>query len=80
VLKIPPHLKSSPGRGGNPFSPLVSTHRVTGWDEGIHTYAEPPFLPRGWGDLDFLSYFAKCAFCNRISLNLSGKKNWNGKN
>ena len=35
---------------------------------------------RGWGDLDFRSYFAKRSFCNRMNLNLSGKKNWNGKN
>ena len=35
---IPPHLNPllQWRRGENPFSPLASTRRETGWDEGIH--------------------------------------------
>ncbi len=38
----PSSPQSSPPwrRGGTPFSHLVSTHRVTGWDEGIYTYSK----------------------------------------
>jgi len=42
VFYFSPHLNPLPQwrRGESPFSPLVSTHRVTGWDEGIFTYAK----------------------------------------
>jgi len=42
----PSSPQSSPPsrRGGSPFSPLGSTHSVTGWDEGINTYAKLCFL------------------------------------
>ncbi len=33
-------LRMTEERRKSPFSPLGSTHSVTGWDEGIYTYAK----------------------------------------